>query len=221
MTGANRVKSARLIALACASLAAVGVSAVGLAIAVGAGFVPQTAAEAAHRPRVTAVSDGAVVAELPPTSITIEQKLGSMPERSALSGALVTALPKKKAAPKPAVAKKVRKRAARPSYVTRRRGNVSRGGGWRTTRASWYGPGFYGNTMAGGGRLTRNSMVVAHKSLPFGTKVQVSYGGRTVSAVVQDRGPYIRGREFDLGPGVAKALDFSGVGNVSVKVGGN
>ena len=90
--------------------------------------------------------------------------------------------------------------------------------GWSSARCSWYGPGFYGNTMAGGGRLTRSSMVVAHKTLPFGTRVQLVYGGRSVTAVVQDRGPYIAGRVFDLGPGTARALGFSGVGIVKYRI---
>ena len=90
--------------------------------------------------------------------------------------------------------------------------------GWQVAKCSWYGPGFYGNTMAGGGRLQRNSMVVAHKRLPFGTKIQFSRGGKTVTAVVQDRGPYVSGRTFDLGPGTAKALGFGGVGTVRYRI---
>ena len=92
------------------------------------------------------------------------------------------------------------------------------GKGWRRARVSWYGPGFYGNTMAGGGKLTRTSMVVAHRSMPFGTKIQFTYRGRSCTAVVRDRGPYISGRVFDLGPGTAKALGFSGVGTVSYRI---
>lgn len=90
--------------------------------------------------------------------------------------------------------------------------------GWRTARVSWYGPGFYGNTMAGGGTLQPNSMVVAHRSLPFGTRIQFEYKGRTCTAVVRDRGPYVGGRIFDLGPGTAKALGFSGVGTVRYRI---
>lgn len=91
-------------------------------------------------------------------------------------------------------------------------------GAWQTARVSWYGPNFYGNTMAGGGTLTPDSMVVAHRSMDFGTKIEFRYNGRTCVAVVQDRGPFIAGRVFDLGPGTAKALGFSGVGNVEWRV---
>jgi rare lipoprotein A (peptidoglycan hydrolase) len=90
--------------------------------------------------------------------------------------------------------------------------------GWRTARASWYGPGFYGHTMAGGGNLKRNSMILAHKSLPFGTLVEVSVNGTSVVAPVRDRGPYVRGREFDLGPGVRRALGVWGVFTIRYRI---
>ncbi len=90
--------------------------------------------------------------------------------------------------------------------------------GWKKAKASWYGPGLYGNGMAGGGKLKKNSMVVAHRSLPFGTKIKIKYKGKTVTAVVKDRGPFIKGRIFDLGPGTAKALGFSGVGTIKYKI---
>jgi len=91
-------------------------------------------------------------------------------------------------------------------------------GKWRKARASWYGPGLYGNGMAGGGKLKRNSMVVAHRSLPFGTRILFKYKGRSVIAVVKDRGPFVAGRKFDLGPGTAKALHFNGVGKVRYRI---
>lgn len=91
-------------------------------------------------------------------------------------------------------------------------------GPWKKARVSWYGPGFYGNGMAGGGKLKRNSMVVAHRSMKFGTKILFKYKGRTVIATVKDRGPFIAGRTFDLGPGTAKALHFQGVGTVSYRI---
>lgn len=121
--------------------------------------------------------------------------------------ALKSATPVVKAK-KPRPAQKAAKAPARTSTA----------GGWRTARVSWYGPGFYGHTMAGGGKLTPTSMVVAHRTLPFGTKVEIEYKGRRVIAVVKDRGPYVRGRTFDLGPGTAKALGFSGVGTVRWRI---
>lgn len=90
--------------------------------------------------------------------------------------------------------------------------------GWQTAKASWYGPGLYGNKTASGAVLTTGMMNVAHKTLAFGTRIEFRYKGRTCVAVVNDRGPFIAGRTFDLGPGTAKALGFSGVGTVQWRV---
>lgn len=90
--------------------------------------------------------------------------------------------------------------------------------GWSTARASWYGPGFYGNSTASGKVLEPSSMFVAHRSLPFGTRIEFSYNGSTAVGVVEDRGPFSAGREFDLGPGLAAALGFGGVDNVSYRI---
>jgi rare lipoprotein A (peptidoglycan hydrolase) len=109
----------------------------------------------------------------------------------------------------------VKRARAKARQVARRKAAPT---GWRTARASWYGPGFYGHTMAGGGNLRRDSMVLAHKSLPFGTLVEVSVNGTSVVAPVRDRGPYVRGREFDLGPGVRKALGVWGVFTIRYRI---
>jgi rare lipoprotein A (peptidoglycan hydrolase) len=110
---------------------------------------------------------------------------------------------------------------SKPTVVARPRPAVrpvAPTGPWKQARASWYGPGFYGRRTASGVRLTRTSMNVAHKSLKFGTRILFSYKGRSVVAVVNDRGPFIHGRVFDLGPGTAKALRFSGVGTVKYRI---
>ncbi len=91
-------------------------------------------------------------------------------------------------------------------------------GPWHSAKASWYGPGFYGHGLAGGGVLKPNMKIFAHRTMKFGTKVQFKYRGRCVVAVAKDRGPYIAGRTFDLGPGTAKALGFDGVGTVRWRV---
>lgn len=91
------------------------------------------------------------------------------------------------------------------------------GSGYEAHRASAYGPGLYGNVLgcysyrvAHGldGRLRTDSNLVAHRSLPCGTRLAVSYGRRTAVTVVGDRGPYIAGRTFDIGPGVWQRLGF-------------
>ncbi|HLY48049.1 MAG TPA: septal ring lytic transglycosylase RlpA family protein [Solirubrobacteraceae bacterium] len=74
--------------------------------------------------------------------------------------------------------------------------------------ASWY---YDGGTTACGFHAQYG---VANLSLPCGARVQLSYGGRTVTAVVDDRGPYVGGREWDLNQNTAAALGFGGVGTV-------
>ncbi len=60
---------------------------------------------------------------------------------------------------------------------------------------------------------------VANKTLPCGTKVQFKYGGRTVMATVDDRGPYVAGRTWDLGQSTRAALGFDGgVGTIWASV---
>jgi rare lipoprotein A len=74
--------------------------------------------------------------------------------------------------------------------------------------ASWYQDA--GNTACG----FHAGLGVANRSLPCGTKVTFQYGGRSVTAVVDDRGPYAGGREWDLNQTTAAALGFAGVGTV-------
>ena len=74
--------------------------------------------------------------------------------------------------------------------------------------ASWYDDA--GNTACG----FHAGLGVANRSLPCGTKVMLRYGSRTVTAVVDDRGPYAGGRDWDLNQTTASALGFGGVGTV-------
>ena len=83
--------------------------------------------------------------------------------------------------------------------------------------ASWYGPGFWGNTTACGQTLTKKMVGVAHKKLPCGTRVVFAYKGRWARAKVIDRGPFIAGRKWDLTEQLAKRLDTIPVGTATVK----
>lgn len=82
----------------------------------------------------------------------------------------------------------------------------------RYAGASWYGPGLYGNNTACGNVLRPKTVGVAHKTLPCGTLVKFVFRGRSVVAPVIDRGPYIRGRAWDLTTAASKALGFESVG---------
>ena len=73
-------------------------------------------------------------------------------------------------------------------------------------RASWYGPGFDGRQTASGAIYDQEGWTVAHRTLPLGTMLIVSHGGRSVLVLVNDRGPYVGGRVLDLSHGVARAL---------------
>lgn len=80
---------------------------------------------------------------------------------------------------------------------------------WVTMRASAYSPADAGPRMASGLPFTWTSNVVAHRTLPLGTRVAVAYRGRVAITTVQDRGPYIAGRDLDLGPAVWRLFGAS------------
>jgi rare lipoprotein A len=69
---------------------------------------------------------------------------------------------------------------------------------YRRGVASWYGPGDYGATTACGVKLTPTTLGVAHRTLPCGTPVALTYRGRMLVVPVIDRGPFTPGRTWDL-----------------------
>jgi len=73
-----------------------------------------------------------------------------------------------------------------------------------------------GNTMANGEEF-RNDFIAAHKKLPFGTIVELSYQGRTAYVQITDRGPFKRGRQLDVSRKVAEYLGFIDNGVVKLK----
>jgi rare lipoprotein A len=85
--------------------------------------------------------------------------------------------------------------------------------------ASYYGN-ESGSRTASGQRMNASAMTCAHRSLPFGTKLRVTHGGRSVVVTVNDRGPFVRGRVLDLSTGAARAIGLTsaGVGRVTAEV---
>jgi rare lipoprotein A len=77
--------------------------------------------------------------------------------------------------------------------------------------ASYYGS-ESGSRTASGQRMISGAMTCAHRSLPFGTRLRVTHGGRSVVVTVNDRGPFVRGRVLDLSTGAARAIGLTGVG---------
>ena len=107
-------------------------------------------------------------------------------------------------------------------------------GSWRDANASVISSGsgrtfsgmasFYGNESgsktASGQRFNQNAMTCAHRSLPFGTKLKVTHGDRSVVVTVNDRGPFVRGRVLDLSTAAARAVGIAsaGVGRVVAEI---
>jgi hypothetical protein len=79
---------------------------------------------------------------------------------------------------------------------------------YRKDHASYYGPGFYGETTACGQTLRRDTVGVAHKRIRCGTVVRFRYHGTTRRIPVIDRGPFIRGRRWDLTDAARRKLGF-------------
>ncbi len=95
-------------------------------------------------------------------------------------------------------------------------------GGHFMAVASWYGEPFHGRLTASGERYNMHGLSAAHRSLPFGTRLKVSNpeSGQSSVVTVNDRGPFIRGRQLDLSYGAAKEIGLigAGVGRVAVEV---
>ena len=90
--------------------------------------------------------------------------------------------------------------------------------------ASWYGPGFHGKLMANSKPFDQNNPThLAHKSLPFGTEVEIvnESNGRSLRAIVTDRGPYVHGRCVDVSRAGAIQLGFFECGYCSSACTGN
>lgn len=89
-----------------------------------------------------------------------------------------------------------------------------------TMKASWYGPGFHGRKTANGELYDQMSYTAAHKSLKFGTLLKITNLRNNKSVVVRinDRGPYVEGRDLDLSKASALALGMVKRGVIRIKV---
>ena len=86
--------------------------------------------------------------------------------------------------------------------------------------ASWYGVPFHGRRAADGEIFDMNSLVAAHRTLPFGSILRVTNlnNGRDVQVRVIDRGPFVGDRILDLARAAAVALDMIGTGTARVRI---
>lgn len=89
-----------------------------------------------------------------------------------------------------------------------------------TMKASWYGPKFHGKMTANGEIYDQMALTAAHKSLRFGTLLKVTNpkNGRSVVIRINDRGPYIEGRDIDLSKGAAIELGILRKGVARLKI---
>jgi rare lipoprotein A len=87
-------------------------------------------------------------------------------------------------------------------------------------KASWYGAWHQGRKTASGDRFNMNALTAAHRTLPLGTEATVTNleNGRSVDVVVNDRGPYKRGRVIDLSRRAAEMLGMKEQGVAKVRV---
>lgn len=82
------------------------------------------------------------------------------------------------------------------------------------------GDGHAGSKTANGERMNPGALTAAHRTLPFGTRVNVvnQRNGKSVVVRISDRGPFVRGRIIDLTPAAARALGVSGLAPVTLSV---
>jgi rare lipoprotein A len=90
----------------------------------------------------------------------------------------------------------------------------------QTGIASWYGPGFHGKTTASGVIYNQHDLTAAHQTLPLGTRVLVTNldNGRAIEVLINDRGPFAKGRIIDLSYAAAEALGVIGPGTIPVRI---
>jgi rare lipoprotein A (peptidoglycan hydrolase) len=86
--------------------------------------------------------------------------------------------------------------------------------------ASWYGPGFHGHETASGETFDQHALTAAHRTLPLGTEAKVTNleTGQSVTVTINDRGPYVQGRQLDLSQAAAKQIGLTKQGVAKVKI---
>lgn len=88
----------------------------------------------------------------------------------------------------------------------------------RTMVASYYANVLEGNPTASREPYEPGRYTAAHKRLPLGTELRVVYGGEAVEVVVNDRGPFVEGRDIDLSLAAAEEIGLTGPGTAPVRV---
>lgn len=165
---------------------------------------------AADGTAVQDITDAALATAPVATDLSADQA-DAADVRAGLDGDAIAEL-RAAAADEPAVAPRTRSAPSRGDRSAQEPGVI-----WH---ASWYGPGFHGNLTANGEVYDQYAMTAAHKTLPFGTRLRVTNvaNGRSIVVRINDRGPFIPGRDLDLSRAGADALGFAGVATVRVEI---
>ena len=90
----------------------------------------------------------------------------------------------------------------------------------RTVLASWYGPDFNGKPTSSGELFNMYALTCAHREYPFGTRLHVTNprNNKEVECIVNDRGPFVAGRDLDLSYAAARKIDLIGPGTATVLI---
>jgi rare lipoprotein A len=118
-------------------------------------------------------------------------------------------------------AKPVNKTAEMPSVQERRPQPLQEAKGERRAAvASWYGPDFHGKPTSSGELFNMYALTCAHREYPFGTRLHVinAKNNKEVECIVNDRGPFVAGRDLDLSFAAAKKIDLIGPGTSTVLI---
>jgi rare lipoprotein A len=95
-------------------------------------------------------------------------------------------------------------------------------GSTETGIASWYGAPYHGRATASGEIYDQEQFTAAHRTLPFGTWVEVTnlVNGKKIGVRITDRGPFVDGRIIDLSLAAAREIDMvrSGTARVTLKI---
>jgi rare lipoprotein A len=86
--------------------------------------------------------------------------------------------------------------------------------------ASWYGPGFHGQPTSSGTIYDQHALTAAHPTLPLGTRALVTNidTGKSVEVLINDRGPFAKGRVIDLSYAAAREVGMIGPGTARVRI---
>jgi rare lipoprotein A len=86
--------------------------------------------------------------------------------------------------------------------------------------ASWYGSEFHGKPTSSGEIFNMHAFTCAHREYPFGTILQITNvaNNKTVKCVVNDRGPFVSGRDVDLSYAAANEIGLVGKGTSTVGI---